>query len=48
MILLINVILLFGGMSMETIAALIIPFVPFLSLAAAVGVEPLHFVTFAV
>ena len=47
-ILLVNVILLFVGMFMETIAALIILFVPLLSLATAVGVEPLHFATFAV
>ncbi|MCY4035226.1 MAG: TRAP transporter large permease [Hyphomicrobiales bacterium] len=47
-ILLINVILLFVGMFMETIAALIILFVPLLSLATAVGIEPLHFATFAV
>ena len=33
---------------METIAALIILFVPLLSLATAVGIEPLHFATFAV
>ena len=36
------------GMFMETIAALIILFVPLLSLAEAVGIEPLHFATFAV
>ncbi|PLX34680.1 MAG: C4-dicarboxylate ABC transporter permease, partial [Hyphomicrobiales bacterium] len=47
-ILLINVLLLFVGMFMETIAALIILFVPLLSLATSVGVEPLHFATFAV
>lgn len=47
-ILLINLILLFVGMFMETIAALIILFVPLLALAQAVGVEPLHFATFAV
>lgn len=47
-ILIINVLLLFVGMFMETIAALIILFVPLLSLAQAVGVEPLHFATFAV
>lgn len=47
-ILIINVLLLFVGMFMETIAALIILFVPLLSLATAVGVEPLHFATFAV
>ncbi len=47
-ILLINVLLLFVGMFMETIAALIILFVPLLSLAQAVGIDPLHFATFAV
>jgi len=47
-ILIINVFLLFVGMFMETIAALIILFVPLLALAQAVGVEPLHFATFAV
>ena len=47
-ILLINLLLLFVGMFMETIAALIILFVPLLSLAEAVGIEPLHFATFAV
>ena len=47
-ILIINLLLLFVGMFMETIAALIILFVPLLSLATAVGVEPLHFATFAV
>lgn len=47
-ILLINLLLLVVGMFMETIAALIILFVPLLSLAEAVGIEPLHFATFAV
>lgn len=47
-ILLINLLLLFVGMFMETIAALIILFVPLLALAEAVGIEPLHFATFAV
>lgn len=47
-ILIINLLLLFVGMFMETIAALIILFVPLLSLATAVGIEPLHFATFAV
>ncbi|MFD0979194.1 TRAP transporter large permease [Tropicimonas aquimaris] len=47
-ILIINILLLFVGMFMETIAALIILFVPLLSLAQAVGIEPLHFATFAV
>lgn len=47
-ILLINILLLFVGMFMETIAALIILFVPLLTLAQGVGVDPLHFATFAV
>lgn len=47
-ILLINLLLLFVGMFMETIAALIILFVPLLTLAQSVGIEPLHFATFAV
>ncbi len=47
-ILLINIILLFVGMFMETIAALIILFVPLLALANSVGIEPLHFATLAV
>jgi tripartite ATP-independent transporter DctM subunit len=47
-ILLINLILLFVGMFMETIAALIILFVPLLTLAQGVGVDPLHFAVFAV
>lgn len=47
-ILIINLLLLFVGMFMETIAALIILFVPLLSLAEAVGIDPLHFATFAV
>lgn len=47
-ILLINILLLFVGMFMETIAALIILFVPLLTLAEGVGVDPLHFATFAV
>ncbi len=47
-ILLINLLLLFVGMFMETIAALIILFVPLLALAQGVGVDPLHFATFAV
>jgi TRAP-type C4-dicarboxylate transport system permease large subunit len=47
-ILLINILLLFVGMFMETIAALIILFVPLLTLAQGVGIEPLHFATFAV
>lgn len=47
-ILLINLLLLFVGMFMETIAALIILFTPLLALATAVGIDPLHFATFAV
>jgi tripartite ATP-independent transporter DctM subunit len=47
-ILLINILLLFVGMFMETIAALIILFVPLLTLAQGVGIDPLHFATFAV
>lgn len=47
-ILLINILLLFIGMFMETIAALIILFVPLLALAVGVGIDPLHFATFAV
>ena len=47
-ILLINLVLLFVGMFMETIAALIILFVPLLTLATSVGVDPLHFAVFAV
>ena len=47
-ILMINLLLLVIGMFMETIAALIILFVPLLTLAQAVGIEPLHFATFAV
>ena len=47
-ILLINILLLIVGMFMETIAALIILFVPLLTLAQSVGIDPLHFATFAV
>jgi len=47
-ILIINLLLIFVGMFMETIAALIILFVPLLALAQAVGIEPIHFATFAV
>ncbi|WP_138465729.1 TRAP transporter large permease [Poseidonocella sp. HB161398] len=47
-ILLINIVLLFVGMFMETIAALIILFVPLLTLATGVGIDPIHFATFAV
>lgn len=47
-ILLINLLLLAVGMVMETIAALIILFVPLLTLAEGVGIDPLHFATIAV
>ena len=47
-ILLINIVLLIVGMFMETIAALIILFVPMLTLAQSVGIDPLHFSVFAV
>jgi len=47
-ILLVNCLLLVVGMFMETIAALIILFVPLLTLATSVGIDPLHFATFAV
>lgn len=47
-ILLINILLLIVGMFMETIAALIILFVPLLGLATSVGLDPLHFATLAV
>jgi TRAP-type C4-dicarboxylate transport system permease large subunit len=43
-----NILLLIVGMFMETIAALIILFVPLLGLATSVGLDPLHFATFAV
>ena len=47
-ILIINLLLLFVGMFMETIAALIILFVPLQQLAFSVGIDPIHFATFAV
>ncbi|RVV98290.1 TRAP transporter large permease [Mesobaculum littorinae] len=47
-ILIINLLLLFVGMFMETIAALIILFVPLSQLAFTVGIDPIHFATFAV
>ena len=47
-IFIINILLLIVGMFMETIAALIILFVPLLTLATSVGIDPLHFATFAV
>lgn len=47
-ILLLNLVLIFVGMFMETIAALIILFMPLLSVAQAVGIDPIHFAVFAV
>ena len=47
-ILLINMLLLIVGMFMETIAALIILFPPLLAVAVGVGIDPIHFATFAV
>lgn len=47
-ILLINLLLLFVGMFMETIAALIILFPPLLAVATQVGIDPVHFGIFAV
>jgi len=47
-ILIINILLLIVGMFMETIAALIILFVPLLTLATAVGIDPIHFATLVV
>jgi tripartite ATP-independent transporter DctM subunit len=47
-ILLINLLLLFVGMFMETIAALIILFPTLIAVAQGVGVDPVHFATFAV
>ncbi len=47
-ILLINILLLIVGMFMETIAALIILFPPLLAVATQVGIDPVHFATFAV
>ena len=47
-ILLINVMLLIVGSFMETIAALIILFTPLLAIAQSVGIDPVHFATFAV
>ena len=43
-----NVLLLVVGMFMETIAALIILFPPLLAVATQVGIDPIHFATFAV
>lgn len=47
-ILLINLLLLFVGTFMETIAALIILFPPLLAVALKVGIDPIHFAIFAV
>lgn len=47
-ILLINILLLIVGTFMETIAALIILFPPLLTVATQVGIDPIHFATFAV
>jgi C4-dicarboxylate transporter, DctM subunit len=47
-ILLINLLLLLVGMFMETIAALIILFPPLLAVATQIGIDPIHFGTFAV
>jgi C4-dicarboxylate transporter DctM subunit len=47
-ILLINILLLIVGTFMETIAALIILFPPLLTVATKVGIDPIHFATFAV
>ena len=43
-----NVLLIVVGMFMETIAALIILFPPLLAVATGVGIDPVHFATFAV
>lgn len=45
---LINLLLLVVGMFMETIAALIILIPPLLTVATTVGIDPVHFATFAV
>ncbi len=47
-ILMINILLLIVGTFMETIAALIILFPPLLAVAVQVGIDPIHFATFAV
>ena len=47
-ILLLNIVLIFVGMFMETIAALIILFIPLLTVAQGVGIDPIHFAVFAV
>ncbi|MCC7281728.1 MAG: TRAP transporter large permease [Acetobacteraceae bacterium] len=46
--LMMNILLLVVGMFMETIAALIILFPPLLAVAQQVGIDPIHFATFAV
>lgn len=47
-ILLINILLLIVGMFMETIAALIILFPALVAVTTSVGIDPVHFATFAV
>lgn len=47
-IFLINLLLVFVGMFMETIAALIILFVPLMDVATSVGMDPIHFAVFVV
>lgn len=47
-IILINILLLFVGMFMETIAALIILFPALMAVTTSVGIDPVHFATFAV
>lgn len=47
-IILINVLLLIVGMFMETIAALIILFPALVAVTTSVGIDPVHFATFAV
>lgn len=47
-LLMMNILLLFVGMFMETIAALIILFPPLLAVAVEAGIDPVHFATFAV
>lgn len=47
-LILMNLLLLLVGMFMETIAALIILFPPLLAVATSVGIDPVHFATFAV
>ncbi len=47
-LLMMNILLLVVGMFMETIAALIILFAPLLAVATQVGIDPVHFATFAV